>query len=92
MQAALSVLAVILLPTGVFFAINAEATIAVLLGPQWDAAVLPFAFLCLAMYPAIGLGVVATYLGSIGTPLKFVPFYMLRFVFFVSGVTRGGGG
>ncbi|MBT8475805.1 MAG: oligosaccharide flippase family protein, partial [Alphaproteobacteria bacterium] len=84
LERALALTALFLLPGGVFVALHAEGVIGLLLGSQWGAAILPFAFLSLALYPELGASVLATFFNSTGRPLSMMPFYVMRLSLFVS--------
>jgi O-antigen/teichoic acid export membrane protein len=74
----LSVVAILALPTTAFCVLFANELVGLLLGPQWGAAVAPFAILAGALYLRLAWRVCAAVFQAVGRPNRITAIHILR--------------
>jgi O-antigen/teichoic acid export membrane protein len=74
----LSVVALLTLPTTAFCVLFADELVDLLLGPQWGAAVAPFAILAGALYLRLAWRVCAAVFQALGRPSRITAIHVLR--------------
>jgi O-antigen/teichoic acid export membrane protein len=83
---ALSLVALLTLPTTAFCVVFAKEVVGLLLGPQWGAAVVPFAILSGALYLRLAWRVCAAVFQARGRPNQLTAIHIFRAVALVLGV------
>ena len=77
-QQGLALTALLAIPIGVFCAIFADELVDVLLGPQWQAATVPFAIFGAALYPILGQRFLSAIYQAVGRPYALLPIHLFN--------------
>jgi PST family polysaccharide transporter len=83
----LSLVAMLTLPTSVFCIVFADELVGLLLGPQWSAAVVPFAILSGALYLRLAWRLCAAVFQALGRPNRVTAILACRAVALILGIS-----
>lgn len=89
LERSLSVLLFISVPFSVFCLLNAREIVLVLLGDQWELAILPFQILSVGMIVRLGYSILSSYLIGKGNMLKGVYTHLFHFILIIAGSVVG---